>query len=572
MSFSAHKPPADAQFLSAAVRSRCFDGAAIRATPPRSTFLVGISALNLAAKVLFHRFRQTSMVQWYRHGDIRHVRQPVGMASPDFGRAAHAWGPTSALPPPPRLESTVPDDSLAPTAAEIEARLVRDGVRTVLFAGADSHGVMRGKRVPVQQAGRFLEAGVPMSEEFWVIHVDESGFVDLPRGYRGYFPASSNGYPDILAVPDLSTYRVMPWHGATAILLCDWQLSTSGGMVPISPRHVLNRVIARTREMGYEPCSALELEFYLLRESVGRQIRKRPDELVPLHSVASTYGALLGSLQEGIGAVIREHMLGYGLPVEACNPESGPGQFEMTLRYGQTLSAADDAFLFKNGVKEVAAQADLLATFMAKPNTEWPGNSCHIHVSLRDQAGRGSFYEAGSPMDLSMTARHFVGGVLGTMREFTAIMAPTPNSYRRLMPHYWAGNTATWGADNRSTGVRVISAGEHGTRVEHRQPGADCNPYLAAAASLAAGMHGIANRVEPPDPMTGNVYNRPYDAATALPSNLGDALDQLESSAVARDWLGGDFVDHFVTIKRAELTAQSMAVTDWEVSRYLSVI
>lgn len=464
------------------------------------------------------------------------------------------------------------NDHESSTTSDVLARLTRDGIRTVVLAGSDSHGVMRGKRIPVAQAADALARGVSMSEEFWVIHVDESGFVDLPDGHRGYFPTESNGYPDIVAVPDPATYRIVPWHDATALLLCDWYSPRLAADVPISPRHVLRRVVDRARAMGYEPYSALELEFYVLRERVGDAIRKRADDLVPLHPVSSTYGVLLGSLQEDVGGVIREHMLNYGLPVEACNPESGPGQFEMTLRYGPTLAAADDAFLFKSGVKEVAAQSDLLATFMAKPNTAWPGNSCHIHVSLRDETGRGCFHEAGAPMDLSVTARRFVGGMLGTMREFTALMAPTPNSYRRLMPHCWAGSTATWGLDNRSTGIRVISDGERGTRVEHRQPGADCNPYLAAAAALAAGLHGIAEEVDPPNASSDNVYQRPRDASIALPSTLGEAIDELESSAVAREWFGADFVDHFVAIKRAELTAQSVAVTDWEVSRYLATI
>ncbi len=241
-----------------------------------------------------------------------------------------------------------------------------------------------------------------------------------------------------------------------------------------------------------------------------------------------------------------------------------------TLRYATSLSAADDAFLFKSGVKEVAAQHDLLAAFMAKPNTAWPGSSCHVHTSLRDDSDSGCFYDPAAPMGLSVTARHFVGGVLDAMADFTALMAPTPNSYRRLMPHCWAGNTATWGVDNRSTGVRVISDGPDGTRVEHRQPGADCNPYLAAAAALAAGLHGIEHGIEPSKAATDDVYRRAHDESTALPTTLGEAIESLEASTVARQWFGDDFVDHFATIKRAEVSAQSVAVTDWEVSRYLA--
>lgn len=468
--------------------------------------------------------------------------------------------------------SIVTSGSKPSTAAEVLALLEQQGTRTVIVGGCDTHGVMRGKRIPVDQVPRILERGLSMSEEFWVIHVDQSGFVSRPDEHCGYFPTDTDGFPDLVALPDFGTWRNVPWHDNTALLLCDWFSPRLGAPVPLSPRGVLKRVIERARAMGYEPYSALELEFYLLREQVGVAHKKCAHELVPLHDVTSTYGVLLGSLQEGIGGVIRARMQEHGLPVESCNPESGPGQFEMTLRYGPALSSADDAFLFKSGVKEIAAQSDLLATFMAKPNSDWPGNSCHVHVSLKDNSGHGCFFDPDAPMQLSSTAKHFIGGTLATMREFTALMAPTPNSYRRLMPHCWAGSTATWGIDNRSTGVRVISEGEHGTRVEHRQPGADCNPYLAAAATIAAGLHGIANKIDPPPPSVGNVYNDPPDPQTALPSTLAEAIEHFATSEAARDWFGADFVDHYTAMKRAELASQSLAVTDWEVSRYLETI
>ncbi len=273
-----------------------------------------------------------------------------------------------------------------------------------------------------------------LCDVFWVMHVDESDLVARPHGSTGYFPTEKLGYPDIVAKVDPTTLRLVPWHQDTALLLADWHLPHDGGPVPISPRDVLHNVVERTRELGYEPMSALELEFYLLKEQVGTSHHKRADELVPLQEAPSTYGVVLGSHQESIGAVIRDQMLRYGLPVEACNPETGPGQFEITMRYGSSLKAADDAFLFKSGVKEVAAQHDLLATFMAKPNSAWAGNSCHIHVSLRDEDGRGAFWSADDPYQMSSTMRHFAAGVLSTMAELTALMAPTPNSYRRYVP------------------------------------------------------------------------------------------------------------------------------------------
>jgi glutamine synthetase len=385
------------------------------------------------------------------------------------------------------------------------------------------------------------------------MHVDESDLVARPDNYTGYFPTETQGYPDIHAVADLDTLRIVPWHPNTALLLCDWELPEDRGAVPISPRGVLRRVVDRAREMGYESLSALELEFYLLREKAGTAHHKRPDELTPLQEVPSTYGVVMGSLQEDIGSIIRTKMLEYGLPVEACNPETGPGQFEITLHYGPSLTSSDHAFLFKSGVKELAAQNDLLATFMAKPTTAWAGNSCHVHISLRDLQGRGVFFDADDSEQLSATMRHFAGGILATMREFTALMAPTPNSYRRYVPYSWAGTTATWGIDNRSVGLRVIRDGDHGTRLEHRQPGGDANPYLATAATLAGGLHGLIKTIDPGALNTGDVYSQPVEQLTALPADLAEAIDLLEGSQPARDWFGDDFVDHYVHMKRAEL-------------------
>jgi glutamine synthetase len=457
-------------------------------------------------------------------------------------------------------------------AADVLARLKSRNIATVVLGGCDTHGVMRGKRIPIGQLPEVLAHGLPICDVFWVMHVDESDLVSRPDGYTGYFPTETQGYPDIHAVPDLDAMRIVPWHADTALFLCDWELPEGKGPVPISPRGVLRRVLARARELGYESLSALELEFYLLREKAGSAHHKRPDELVPLQEVPSTYGVVMGSLQEDIGSTIRTKMIEYGLPVEACNPETGPGQFEITLHYGPSLTSADEAFLFKTGVKELAAQNDLLATFMAKPTTSWAGNSCHVHISLRDLEGRGLFFDPGDREQLSATMRHFAGGILGTMREFTALMAPTPNSYRRYVPYSWAGTTATWGIDNRSVGLRVIRDGEHGTRLEHRQPGGDANPYLATAAALAGGLHGLTTAIDPGELNAGDVYGLPPEQLITLPTDLAEAVDLLEASRPARDWFGDDFVDHYAHMKRAELAAQSIAVTDWEVARYLEAM
>jgi glutamine synthetase len=461
---------------------------------------------------------------------------------------------------------------LDPTAAEsVVAGLRAEGIETVILAGADTHGIMRGKRVPIAQLGRLLEHGMPLCDVFWVMHVDESELVPRPDDHVGYFPTERNGYPDILAMADPGTLRIVPWHERTALLLCDWHLQ-SGEPVPIAPRTVLKRVVDRARAMGFEPQCALELEFYVLRETPATVPTRRAAELVALDERPSTYGVAMGSRQEPIGRMIRDSMLAYGLPIEACNPETGPGQFEINLRYGPAVQAADDALLFKTGIKEIAAQQGLMATFMAKPRTDWAGNSCHIHVSLTADDGRAAFYDAAAGQGVSEVMRRFIGGVLATMHDLTAIIAPTPNSYRRYGPYSWAGTTATWGLDNRSTGLRALVEAEHGTRVEHRQAGGDVNPYLGAAAVLAGGLHGIEHGIEPPAITDADVYALRRGAVPELPRTLSDAVERLAASDVAPRWLGEDFVSHYVEMKRAELDAQARAVTDWEIARYLEAL
>jgi glutamine synthetase len=228
--------------------------------------------------------------------------------------------------------------------------------------------------------------------------------------------------------------------------------------------------------------------------------------------------------------------------------------------------------LFKSGVKELAARRGLLATFMAKPSADWAGNSCHLHLSLRDGEGTPVFYDGEAEHGISQVMRHFIGGVLATMPELTALLAPNVNSYRRFRRYSWAATTATWGVDNRSAGVRVISEGPDGTRIEQRQAGGDANPYIATAAVLAAGLSGIEAGIEPNDRIDADVYAMEPGTVPELPRSLEAAVDLLDAGSCARDWLGSDFVDHYVAMKRAEVQAQSLAVTDWEVRRYLAAL
>jgi glutamine synthetase len=442
-----------------------------------------------------------------------------------------------------------------PDAAPELEHLRQRGVETVILAGADTHGIMRGKRIPIAELPRAVRDGIALCEVIWALPVDEVVPVERPEGHAGWFPR--DGYPDMRAVPDLDTARLVPWHDATALVLCDF-VDVGGGAIPLSPRAVLRAVVERARAMGLEPIAGIELELYLLRETPDSVLAKRPSQLVAVQERPSVYGVVAASRSEPFAGAVRATLRRYGLAVEACNPESGPGQLEINLGAAPALRAADEAFLLKSAVKEIAASQGLLATFMAKPRSDWPGSSCHLHLSLRDAT--------------PSTMRHFIGGLLQGMAELTAIVAPTPNSYRRLVPYSWAATTATWSVDNRSAGVRAICRGGEVTRVEHRQAGADANPYLVTAAALAAGLDGVRRACEPPPPVDGDVYALAESAAPPLPASLAEATDLLERSALARDWLGDDVVDHCVAMRRNELAAQATAVTDWETARYLEAL
>ncbi len=292
--------------------------------------------------------------------------------------------------------------------------------------------------------------------------------------------------------------------------------------------------------------------------------RKHPSELTPVDGEQRVYGVSAAHRLERFARRLHESLTGLEIPIVACHPEEGPGQLEIAIGHAAPVLTADRTVLLKHATKALAAQEGLVATFMAKPRSDWAGNSCHLHVSVRAD-GRDGFHCAGGPSPMMGS---FIAGALEHMSELTAVMAPTINSYRRFVHHSWAGTTATWAIDNRTAGLRAVHHGEDLTRVEHRQAGGDVNPYLAIAAYLAGGIDGIERDRPLPAPAEGDIH---ADAGTpsALPRTLEHALDLLQRSELAHDWLGPEFVAHFVAMRRAELAAQAAAVTDWETARYL---
>jgi glutamine synthetase len=372
----------------------------------------------------------------------------------------------------------------------------------------------------------------------------------------GYEIASwERGYGDFDLRPDLSTLRRIPWLEATALVLCDvaWN---DGSPVRPSPRQVLTAQVERAREHGFEVMVGSELEFYLLRETYEEAHRKHYDDLTPSVPYILDYHILASTYDEPLLRQIRNGMYGAGIRVETSKGEAWPGQHEINFRYSDAITMADNHVVYKNGAKEIAHLNGCSITFMAKPDHTWIGSSCHIHSSLwRD--GESAF--AGE----TEVFKQYLAGQIACARELAIFFAPNINSYKRFAAGSWAPTTLAWGMDNRTCGFRIVGHGA-GMRVESRIPGGDVNPYLAFAATIASGLHGIENGLALPAALEGNAY---VSDAERFPSTLREAIAALESGTMARAALGDDVVEHYLTYARTEQALFDKVVTSWERER-----
>lgn len=431
--------------------------------------------------------------------------------------------------------------------------LVDDGqVDTVVVAMTDMQGRLQGKRCGAEY---FLEEIVEHATEAcnYLLAVDvEMNTVD------GYAMSSwSAGYGDFVLKPDLSTLRVLPWHEGTAMVLCDvlWEDDTP---VVASPRQVLRAQLDRLADRGLTAHAGTELEFIVFRDTFEQAWSQRYAALRPANQYNVDYSVLGTSRIEPLLRGIRNGMTGAGLYVESAKGECNPGQHEIVFRYRDALGACDEHSIYKSGAKEIAAHQGMSLTFMAKYD-EREGNSCHIHLSLRSDDGNPVMPGDG-PGGFSKLMEHFLAGQLACLAELTYFFAPNVNSYKRFVEGSFAPTAIAWGRDNRTCALRVVGHGES-LRMENRVPGGDVNPYLAVAALVAAGLHGIENELTLEPAFEGNAYtsDKPH-----VPTTLRDAVDLLAGSAVARRAFGDDVVDHYVNAGRVELTAFDATVTDWE--------
>jgi glutamine synthetase len=442
--------------------------------------------------------------------------------------------------------------------------LRRHNVQTVRIGGADLDGVYRGKRV---SAGHFLasaEGGFPQCDVLFGWDIQDEVIGTLP--YSNW----EIGFADILMRPDLSTLAVVPWEEDSASVVCDF-FTEAGDPLPIAPRTVLQRVVQRALDAGFRSIMAAELEVRFYQEDQESLRDKDFTDLRPLNPGLNCYSIHHASIDEPLIGRVRQCMNDYGIPVDAYNREHGAGMYEINLRHADAVRAADQTMLYKSGCKEIAAQMGALPTFMAKVADGIDGCGGHIHQSLWKADGSESvFWDEGADHHLSPTLKHYLAGLLATVPDFMLMYAPNVNSYKRFVPWTWVPVNLTWSLDNRTTAVRVIASSPTAIRMENRVPGADLNPYLALAASLAGGLHGIEKGLEPPPPTKGNAY----EAADAepLPRTLPEALERFRSSPLAREWFGDEFVEQYAAFRQWEVDKHRLAVTDWERRRYFEMV
>lgn len=431
---------------------------------------------------------------------------------------------------------------------------VADGVvDTVIVAFTDMQGRLVGKRV---SARLFLEDVAQHGAECcnYLLAVDvEMNTVD------GYAMSSwERGYGDMAMIPDFTTLRMAPWLEATALVTADLQW-LDGTPVEPSPRRILQRQLERLAERGLTAHVGTELEFIVFDDSYRDAWRKGYRDLTHASDYNIDYALLASTRMEPLLRDIRNAMDGAGMYCEGVKGECNFGQQEIAFRYDTALTTCDNHSIYKNGAKEIADRHGKSLTYMAKFD-EREGNSCHIHISLRGEGGSAVFSDADAPHGMSKLFRHFLAGQLAAMRELTLFSAPNVNSYKRYVAGSFAPTAIAWGLDNRTCALRVVGHG-HGMRVENRVPGGDVNQYLAVAALIAAGLHGIEQELEPGDVFEGNAYES--DVAR-VPATLRESAELFAGSAVARAAFGDEVVEHYLNNARVELAAFDAAVTDWE--------
>ncbi|WEK19506.1 MAG: glutamine synthetase family protein [Candidatus Pedobacter colombiensis] len=451
------------------------------------------------------------------------------------------------------------------TKEEILVYIKQQSLSKVKIAVSDIDGVLRGKYISTEKFASVVEGCL--------------GFCDVTFGWdmgdvaydNVKFTGWHTGYPDALVKLDLSTFRKIPWENNTPFFLGDF---VDEKHIPVytCPRQLLRKLLADAEASGYQPYFAQEFEWFNFAETPETLHQKNFSGLAPLTPGMFGYSILRSTLKNEYMSDLFELLCQFDIPIEGLHTETGPGVYEAAIKYAPVLRAADQAVLFKTAVKEIAYKHGIMATFMAKISENLPGCSGHVHQSLWDiNAKRNLFHDEKDPKGMSGLMKSYIAGQLHCLPHILPMIAPTINSYKRLVEGAWAPTTLTWGIDNRTVALRALPGTAKTCRLETRVVGSDSNPYLALSACLAAGLYGVKNNMKLDQEATnGNGYKDLSNGV--LPQNLYEATQQMKQSAIAKELFGADFVVHFTQTREWECRQYAKVVTDWELKRYFEII
>jgi glutamine synthetase len=429
----------------------------------------------------------------------------------------------------------------------------KDGVAFVRFELPDLHGISRSKTVPIAHAADYAERGLNMYGGTSVLDTRS----DVVPGTLYH---EERGYGDQLLFPDPDSAQVLPWVDRTARFICDAQWY-GGSPLAATPRHVFRRALDRARSMGFEPVMGSEFEFYLLTA----------DTHEPLFEGYQIFNTIRNDYVPTIRRIVDE-MPRVGVDIITANSEYAGSQWEINFAPGRGLAAPDNAFTFKNGVKEIAKQDGYVATFMTKPWAGQSGSGCHTHLSLvSTETGENVFGDEDDADGMSELFRSFIAGVLRHARAIDAVIAPTVNCLKRRRRHTFSPTNISWGIEDRSALVRVKSGAATNKHLEYRAASAMSNPYLVGAALIQAGLQGVEDGLQAPAPSKAGVPAEEDDSLEKLPTDLEGSLDALEQEPATKSFFGEEFVAAYTGMRRYEISRFQDAVTDWERNEYLEL-
>lgn len=454
------------------------------------------------------------------------------------------------------------------TPEQVLALVDERGLSHVKVGLSDIDGILRGKYLRRDKFASVVNGELAFCNV--VFGWDSNDQLYDNTQYTGWHTA----YPDAQARLVLDSCRELPLeqHDGKNMLFFLGEFSDAA-TAQVCPRRLLHRMIDKAEAMGFDPYAALEYEFFVFDETPDSVREKGYRNLKPWTPGNFGYSVLRSTVNSDFYAQLIHMSEEMDMPIEGLHTETGPGVLEAALAVDRIAAAADKAMLFKTFTKALAQKNKLMATFMAKWSQDLPGQSGHIHLSLKDKGtGRSTFHDASAKHGMSTTQAHFMAGIQRYLPEFFSLFAPTVNSYSRLVPGYWAPLDATWGVENRTTALRLIPGSAKSQRVEVRIGSADANPYLALAGALGAGLLGIEQKLQPSPMVEGNAYGQTFPDALRFPSTLWDAAQRLKASEAARSLFGDAFVDHFAATREWEERQFRRHVTDWELARYFEII